>query len=91
MINVIDILHEGHSGGYAKSNDFKVGILGNKPQRGTFPSSFTRFPAKSLQIPRILTKFAMKLRISSAIVLSSLSTINLLIVLTCATFSFVII
>ena len=29
MINVIDILHEGHSGGYAKSNDFKVGKLGN--------------------------------------------------------------
>ncbi len=41
--------------------------FGTTPHRGTFPSSFTRFPAKSLQIPRILTKFAMKLRISRQI------------------------
>lgn len=35
--------------------------LGTAPQRGTFPGSLARFPVKSLQISRILTKFAMKL------------------------------
>lgn len=38
--------------------------LGTLPHLGTFPSSFARFLAKSLQIPKILTNFAMKLRLS---------------------------
>ncbi len=33
--------------------------LGTAPHRGTFPSLFTRFPAKSFHIPRILAKFTM--------------------------------
>ena len=60
--------------------------LGITPQRGTFPSSLTRFPVKSLQIPRILMKFATKLHISSAIVHSSLVTTNSLII--CNLFNF---
>ena len=39
-------------------------LVYSPPHLGTFPSPFTRFPAKSLLIWRFLTKFAMELRIS---------------------------
>lgn len=48
----------------------------------------TFIPAKSLQIPRILAKFSLKLRISSMIILSSLTTTNLLII--CELYNFFI-
>lgn len=35
--------------------------LGTTPQQGTFPFSFTRFPANYLHISRIFLNFAMKL------------------------------
>lgn len=54
--------------------------LGAMPHQDTFPSSLTQFPVKFLQIPRILTKFAINLRISRAAVLSSLHATNLLII-----------
>ncbi len=74
-------------GGNAKSDNLEVRNLGTTPHLGTFPCPLTRFPAKSLQISRILTKFTMKLRISSAIVLSSLVTTNLLIICELCNFS----
>lgn len=46
--------------------------FGATPHRGMFPNSFTRFLVSSLQIPKILTKFTLELRISNAIVLSCL-------------------
>lgn len=63
---------------YAESYDLKVGKLETTPHRGIFPCSFTRFAAKSLQIPKILTNFAMKLHIGRAIAVNSLTTTNLL-------------
>lgn len=35
--------------------------------QGRFPNELTRFPEKSLQIPRIITNFAMKLRMNMQI------------------------
>ncbi len=69
-------------GGYAQSHYFEVGKLRDNATAWYVPepSSFTRFPAKSLQIPRILTKFAMKLRINSAIVVNGMVTTNLRII-----------
>lgn len=60
-------------GGYPEGDNFEVGELEHNPASGNISefihaSSFTRFPAKSLQIPKILTKFAMKLYISWLIV-----------------------
>ena len=49
---------------YAKSDDFQIGKLGNNTTTRYISELIVRFPAKSLQIPRILTKFVMKLRIS---------------------------
>lgn len=53
-------------------------IKGTTPHLGTFPSSFARFTAKSLQISSILMKFAIKLRISREKVLSSFASTYLL-------------
>ena len=63
-------------GGYTQSNDFKVGKLRTSNTTWYVPSSFTQFLAKSLLMSRILTKFVVKLCISSAILLSSLTTTN---------------
>ncbi len=46
---------------------------------GQISEFITRFPAKSLHIPRILTNFAEKLSIGRALVISSFDTTDLLI------------
>lgn len=68
----------------SSSEDF-----GTPPHPAAFPSSFTQFPAISLQVPSILIKFTMMLHISRAMVFSSVVVANLLTFAICVTFTFV--
>ncbi len=69
-----------------KGEDFQVRELWNAPLRGTFPSSFTRFPANFLNMSRIFPNFTMKLCISAIIVINGLVTTNLLNISNMCTF-----
>lgn len=62
--------------------------LGTTPHRGTFPSLLTRFPAKSLHIPRILIKFAVKFCISEVITVNGCRYYYLLNISNMRNFSF---
>ena len=59
---------------------YEIDILHKTPQPGMFPSSFTRFPAKYLQIPWILTKFAMKLHIMGTLAINGMVSTNSLMI-----------
>ena len=67
-------------GGNAKSDNLEVGELGDNTTSWDVSVFVNTISSEILADLRILTKFVMKLRISSAIVLSSLVTTNLLII-----------
>ena len=65
---------------YAKSDDFQIGKLGNYTTTRYISELIDTISGEILADSEDSTKFAMKLRISRAIVLSSLVTTNLLII-----------
>lgn len=74
------------SGDYAQNHDFKVGKFRNYTTTWYVAGAIYTILTNSLYIPRILTKFVIKLCIGNAIVINSFSTTNSLTI--CTLYSF---